>query len=296
MPGDRAGALVLAAGQATVTAPVILRSVVGLGATSFVGTLYGGNGDQPDAGQGAFYEMALPSAEPALNASIVLSGSAQNPFTAELIDPEGEAVSTASNTLETLSESGKVVITPTVGAQLHALDPEPGIWTIGIDFYGPESGTALAVSYTVSTNENGSTGECARPPRSFRTLLPAGQPSHADVSITNTGVAPAGYFADKEGSTLPKHLISCPWAGRPSAPPRYLRSHVPRTSDTTAITTTASAKVPIIDETLFGIDGDPDIFGAVVGRVATASLVPANPIQLTAMVTEPRAASCKCRG
>ena len=286
VPGDSAGALILAAGQATVTVPVILRSVVGRGATSFVGTLYGGNGDQPDAGQGAFYKIALPSVEPALNTSIVLSGSAQNPFTAELIDPEGEAVSTASNTLETVSESGKDVITPLVGAQLHVLDPEPGIWTIGIDFYGPESGNALAVSYTVEVNEAAVQASAPGLPDSSRTLLPAGQPTRVDVSIINTGVAPAVYFADgRLDSTETLSLLPLDGPARARLPDTFGVTYlVP--SDTTAITTTASAKVPIIDEMLFGIDGDPDILGAVVGQVATASLS-ANPVAHGLWFVEP---------
>ena len=114
-------------------------------------------------------------------------------------------------------------------------------------------------------------------PDLFRTLLPWDS-RPALMCRSPTRASPPGATLPMEGSTLPKHLISCPWAGRPerALPDTFGVTYlVP--SDTTAITTTASAKLPIIDETLFGIDGDPDIFGAVVGRVATVSLS-ANPV------------------
>ena len=87
----------------------------------------------------------MPSGLPELNAS-VSSGNSANTFVAELIDPvAGAAASTATNTL---AASGGT-LTPENGAQLHVLQPDPGLWTVAIDFYGQVSGTAIAQPFNI---------------------------------------------------------------------------------------------------------------------------------------------------
>ena len=93
-----------------------------------------------------YYEVYVPPGLPELNAS-VSSNSSANTFVADLIDPvTGQAASTATN--DFVGSGG--TMTPETGAQLHVLKPDPGLWTIAVDFYGQVSGTAISQPFNIT--------------------------------------------------------------------------------------------------------------------------------------------------
>ena len=169
-PGDQAGALIVhssAAGPAfaaVTSIPVALRSLVPAltPSVTFTGALTGGNGRESDTGQTAYCQFDMPPGRSALNAEIG-TGSARNTLFAELINPAGRAASVGISGLESATAAGKPELVPEEGTQLHVLDPDPGRWTLAVDFYNTVSGTAVSQPFTVSHQRHPGRGIRGRP-------------------------------------------------------------------------------------------------------------------------------------
>ena len=197
-PGDVAGSVVVSNDDdpgftGTTSIPVTLRSDVPDPdpTTTFSGTVTGGNGRNANAGQGADHEVDLPAGLPALDADIT-TPDAGDPMVAMLVDPTtGEAASTATNGL---LEAGTTV--PQAGAQLHVVDPAPGVWTLVIDFYDHVSGSALDAPFTVTMDTTPVPVDSSGLPDDPDTTLTAGQPTTVDLSVTNVGSTTEQYFTD----------------------------------------------------------------------------------------------------
>ncbi|MGA2929483.1 MAG: S8 family serine peptidase, partial [Solirubrobacteraceae bacterium] len=141
-PGDASGAIVLDSNTAPSfgqqsTIPVTLRSLIPNGSQSFTQTLTGGNGRDVNTGEAFYYQLAVSSGVPELNASLSLANNPNNPFTAWLVSPSGEAVAQAANELPS-SPPGTITNEP--GAQLHVLSPAAGTWTLIVAFFPQVSG------------------------------------------------------------------------------------------------------------------------------------------------------------
>ena len=94
---------------------------------------------------------------------MTLANNPNNPFTVFLVNPSGEAVGQGANELPSSTAPG---YTNELGAQVHALSPAPGKWTLIVAFVPQVSGTAISEPFTVSTSENAG---CPRPHRACRT-------------------------------------------------------------------------------------------------------------------------------
>ncbi len=277
-PGDVAGAIVLrsTASQpgfaAVTTIPVTLRSLAPTPAptTTFTGTLTGGNGRGVATGQTAYYQFDLPSGQPALNASVETGNSANTLFT-ELVDPAGEVASAANNGLLATSPSGFSELAPEVGAQLHVMNPMPGRWTLIVDFYNSVSGTAATQPFTVKMDVNPVTAGQSGLPTSASTMLAAGTPVTADVTVTNSGDVPEEYFVDARlaGPPVTVNLAAQTTSSLPlpnlfGAVPEFL---VPSLTTSLRATVTAPA-VNFFDLTY--PFGDPDLISST-GKTSTVS-------------------------
>jgi subtilisin family serine protease len=266
-PGDQSGSLVFTSYAhqpdfaATTTVPVTLRSLIPTPSpvTAFVGTLTGGNGRATNTGQTAYYQFQVPAGLAELNAS-VKSLSSANTFVAELIDPvTGEAASTAASALPGVSSTGETPV-PEAGAQLHVLGPDPGLWTVAIDFYGQVSGTALSQPFLLTLDQIPVQAPDSLPD-SASTVLKAGQAATAFVRVTNTGNTPEAYFVDarlNSATTLNLAPVttattSVPISGTPAV---YL---VP--THTTSVTATATAPAPVYFDFWWAF-GDPDLISS----------------------------------
>ena len=197
-PGDSAASLVFtgAGPLGTSTVPVTIRSLIPSGDESFGQTLTGGNGREVSVGQEFYYQLDVGADQPELNAAIELADNPNNPFTAFLVGPNGEAQAVAANALP--NGGANAGVTNELGAQLHVLDPAQGAWTLIVAFAPTVSGTTLSEPFTVSTNQSAvpvstSTGSV---PDSASTQLPPGKAVTLDVNVTNNGPAPAEYFLD----------------------------------------------------------------------------------------------------
>jgi hypothetical protein len=256
-PGDQAGSIVFTepgqlAFTKVTTVPVTLRSLVPTPSpsTTFTGTLTGGNGRSTNTGETEYYEVAIPAGLSVLNAD-VSTGNPNNTFLAELVDPTTQqSASTAVNT--------QIDVGPQDGAQLHVLDPNPGLWTLIIDFYNQVSGTAIAQPFSVTLDTTPATASASGLPDAAATMLAAGTPVTANVTVTNSGDAAEAYFLDgRLGQSATIDLVSSTPSTVPvpltGAPPEFL---VP--SHTTSITASASASTGIFFD-YSQVIGDPDL-------------------------------------
>jgi hypothetical protein len=261
-PGDSSGAIVLDASDgSTTTIPVILRSLVPTGSTTFSGVLTGGNGRQENLGQTNYYQLNLPAGEPELNASVRLADNPNNVFNAWLIDPAGEAEAFAANNELVTNASGLSAVN-TQSAQLHVLAPEAGTWTLVIAFAPQVSGVALSEPFSVSMSESTVPISASGLPDSAATQLAAGTPVTVPVTITNNGTSPDAYFIDPRLSASTQYDLA-PLDDPDTTVPDNVNLAIPFylvPSDTTSITglaaTTGTAPIQIDSSSPWG---DPDI-------------------------------------
>lgn len=278
-PGDEAAALVLTSKASepsfakVTTVPVTLRSLAPAPnpSTTFTGTVTGGNGRQQSDEQGAYYQVTIPSGLAALNAQITMPTSG-DPFVAELISPAtDQAAATAANSLTGIGASGGYTAEPQDGATVHVLHPVAGTWTLAIDFYGQENGTALSTPFTVKLTDTAAKASISGLPDSANTSLAAGTGTTAYIHVTNTGQVPEEYFVDSRLSQtatyqLPSQTdatVKVPILG---LPPEFI---VP--SHTTSITATATAAKPIYFD-YWSYYGDPDLGSTTNGTKASGTL------------------------
>ena len=289
-PGDAAGDIVLTEhsgpsfGQES-TVPVTLRSLIPNTPTSFQQTLTGGNGRSNSTGETFYYQFDVPAGRPELNASVTLADNPNNPFTMFLVNPNGQAVGQGANELPNGSAPG---YTNELGAQVHALDPAPGAWTLVVAYVPQVSGTAVSEPFTVSTSETAQPVSSGGLPDSTSDVLSGGKPETYQVRVTNTSSAPAAYFADPRlSSTTTLNLVSLNNATIPvplngsSELPAFL---VP--TDTTAIYPSAetSGSTPIQFDAQAPA-GDPDI-GSTIGSSVLGSFT-ADPVAPGAWTVAP---------
>jgi subtilisin family serine protease len=272
-PGDQSAELVLGSvsgGEAFGTSvPITARSLIPTGTTSFTGTLTGGNGRSTLTGQTAYYQITLPSGLPELNASVNLADNPENPFDALLVDPQGQVESLATNGTIADTAAGPAAV-PSLGAQMHVLDPMAGTWDVIIDFLGHVSGTALSEPYTVDVDETAVPSTSAGVPDSTGTTLAEGTPTQATVTVTNDGTAPESYFVDPRLDTT-STIALAPSSGSDvtDIPGSFGVNYVVPT-DTTKVTWAAASDVPILSEATY-FYGDPDLLGESQGSSAGGS-------------------------
>ncbi|HTT87630.1 MAG TPA: hypothetical protein VMF60_09700, partial [Acidimicrobiales bacterium] len=261
-PGDQSGSIVLSDGTGAravvTTVPVTLRATVPTPnpSTTFTGTLTGGNGRAPRTGQTAYYQVQVPAGLSALNAQVTVPD-VHDTFLAQLVDPTtGEAASSSSNSLYTAGSGGSLSATLETGAQLHVLDPDPGLWTLVVDFYNQVAGTAVSRPFTVTLDRTPVTAKSSLPDSAASTLA-AGTPVKATVTVANHGNVPEEYFVDARLDTTSAIDLVGTNATQPvpltGVPPSFL---VP--SHTTSITAGASASAPIFFD-FAATFGDPDL-------------------------------------
>jgi hypothetical protein len=274
-PGDAAGAIVLQSGGSTTTVPVILRSLIPAGSTSFSGLLTGGNGRAYFIGQSNYYKLDLPAGQPALNAAVTLADNPDNVFDAWLVDPAGQVEAFSANNQLVSTASGETAVN-TLSAQLHVVSPAAGTWTLIVTSAPQVSGVALSEPFTVNMDENAPQVTATGLPDSAATMLPAGTPVTVPVKVTNTGSSPEAVFIDPRLTSSTQYNLTPLGNPNTTVPfnaavnPAVPLFEVPSNSTSmTALAQTTGTQPIQFDST--SPTGDPDI-GSNQGQSVSATL------------------------
>ncbi len=278
-PGDASGAIVVRSSSAqggsttSTTVPVTLRSLIPAGNQTFSGTVTGGNGRAQISGQEFFYQLNVPAGRPELNATITVQDPG-NQFGAYLIDPQGEDVAYATNMVPgatSTSPPNQQVGAQLVGAQLHTLNPAPGLWRLAVVFAPVVSGNSLSSPFQVSVNQQAVPASGGGLPNAASTQLTAGQPKTYQVTVKNTGTAPETFFPDARLPGSVPFTLGAVSGATDNLPvndnlPVYL---VPTNSTQFQAQATTTGATPLLFESQF-VGGDPDL-ASTVGNPASLS-------------------------
>jgi len=263
--GDEGLKLHLGTGGATDgSIPIVLRAQVPVSSTggTFNGTLTGG-GNSFNAGQEFTYQFTVPSGQPSLNLGVRLTDSDYG-LEGFLIDPNGEPLDAQTTANDALADG------PTM--QFFHGTPASGLWTLVLLVAAPVDGAHLTEPFTGSISFTAPSVTSSGIPDSASTVLPAGQPVTATVTVTNTGNIAKDFFTDPRlNGKVPQELLGSDVNNVPlplslSAQPNWL---VP--TNTNAVVFAAQGTVPITMDVSWAF-GDPDLLGISAGDDAVAAL------------------------
>jgi subtilisin family serine protease len=263
--GDEALRLHLSASGATDgSIPVVLRTLVPLGVRggSFTGTLTGG-GASFNAGQEFTYQFRVPKGEPSLSAGIRLAD-ADHGLEGFLIDPNGEPLDAQTTANDNLARGAAM--------QFFQRTPAAGLWTLVLLVALPVDGVHLSASFTGSVAFPRPPVTSHGIPNSAGTVLPAGKPVTATITVTNTGSIAKDFFADPrlygkvQQELLGFSVNSVPLPLSPAAEPAW-----PVPTNTNQLLVAAQATVPIAMDVAW-TSGDPKFAGYSAGVSSIAIL------------------------
>lgn len=276
--GDTADSVTFAAAGATTTVPDLLRALLPLPGT-FSGTITGGNGRGGDPAQTFTYAFDVPAGAPGLNVSTTLARDENQVLQGVLLDPNGETRSIGTNLpIEQVLDPTNVPDHTDPSLSMSVADPQPGRWRFVLAPQNPVPGTALGLPFTGTVSLHSAVTATAHLPAT----LPAGKPTTATVTLTNTSPATVYVQADARTATVGQVKLGArllPGQGMPSTvtlpitgfnAPSYL---VP--PDTTALTATATStvanQVELASVGTSGAWGGLDAVGGA-GTTSTATL------------------------
>ena len=270
-PGDLSAAVQLdTAGHRRLAVPVTLRSLIptATGHATFTGTLTGGNGRI--VAQTVNYRFDVPAGVHDFGLGLTLTGNPDELVFGMLESPDGQLLSQQCN-VTGFDANGDPVFGNTI--QEFRRDPEAGRWTLVVFVFNPVAGTSTSQPFTGDLRFNVVDASATGLPASTATVLPAGKPVTATVTVRNTGTAPQSFFVDPRSSSLgARRLVAdAPETDVPVPGGQSLHYLVP--TETVALAASATATAPV-ELDLDAITDSPEVMAAAgAGRTATAAIV-----------------------
>jgi len=192
--GDTNQSVVVSSPYGTTTIPVTVRTLVPTdrhGGT-FNGVLTGGNGRAGAPAETNTYLFNVPYGQNDLDVSVALANDPYDEFIAELVNPSGQTVSYTSN-LSVNSTSTALAFGQS--ANLYAVNPVGGQWSLIVDWFNPVSGLELSEPFSGTIQFNQVNVSSNLPNGGF-SRIKTGTTQTFNVNVTNTGNAPEAYFVD----------------------------------------------------------------------------------------------------
>jgi Subtilase family len=280
-PGDASGSIVLTSNRGGVdnylgpesnSIPVTLRSLIDVATGGhFSGTLTGGNGRDPGEGQLEYYEFTVPGGVHSITANLHFRNDPTDPAGAYLVSPDGAALAVGQNSF--LRGSGtSAVLYATNGLTATTLNPQPGTWTVIVNFAGAVVGNEISEPFSGSVAFNDVDASATGLPDSASQQLTADKAVTVPVKYTNHTPAVQELFADgrlnaAQSTTLTvlsptSATVPLPMTGT-TYEPTWL---VP--TETSSISVSQSSTVPgMFDLGYNDDDSDPDLPSASPGSV-----------------------------
>ena len=263
--GDQALKLHLGTGSATDgSIPIVLRALVpvGAGGGSFKGTLTGG-GASRNAGPEFTYQFKVPPGKPSLNLSVRLPSPAYA-LEGFLMDPNGEPLDAQTTANDNLTRGTTM--------QFFRRSPAAGLWTLVLLVAQPGDGVHLSEPFTGSLSFAKAPVTSHGIPNSPSTVLSAGKPVTAKITVTNTGSIAKDFFADPRlNGKVPQELLGF---GANNVALPLSQGGAPLwavPADTNQLLVAAQGTVPITMDVSW-LSGDPDFGGYSVGESSVATL------------------------
>jgi hypothetical protein len=271
-PGDQSFSLRLTTGAADDgSIPILVRSLIPVDRNggSFSGELTGG-ANVFNAGQQLSYLFRVPPGEPSLDLAVALHDPNYD-VEGFLVDPFGEPLDVQS-TARFDSSDHFIGFGPTM--QFVRGSPTPGQWRVTLVVFGPIDGAHLSEPFTGQISFTPPQVSANGIPDSPATVLPAGHPATATISVTNTGTIVKDFFADARlDGRVPQLLLGADTNRVPlplslAAQPNWL---VPPGTNTFAVV--AQGTVPIVMD-VSAANGDPDRLGvSLPGNFSVAAVL-----------------------
>ena len=244
--------------------PIVVRALVPVTASggTFSGTLTGG-ADSFNAGQEFTYQFNMPAGQPSLNLGVRLPDPDYG-LEGFLIDPNGEPLDA-----QTTANDG---LAPGPTMQFFHGSPAPGRWTLVLLVALPVNGARLSEPFSGALSFTAPSVTSSGIPNSASTVLPAGQPVTATITVTNTGNISKDFFADPRLNGKVPQLLLGSGVNNVTLPlsltaqPNWL---VP--TNTNALTVGAQGTAPITMDVSWAF-GDPDFLGLSSGDNSIAAL------------------------
>jgi hypothetical protein len=274
--GDASLSVVISDRQEQTTVPVVVRTEVATDRDggSFSGVLTGGNGRANWPAQENDYVFNVPPGIRSIHAEVTLANDPNDLVTGYLIDPSGQNLGYSTNV--TLTSTG----TPesTLSVDLYHVNPQPGQWTLILQWNNPVSGLELSEPFagTIAFNQRDVTSNLPHAAH-----LTNGTTYSYNVTVYNTGQSPEAFFVDprlqseeslplaNQNSGLNPASMTLPLPPSINGGLPFPYYFVP--TQTSQLEENLTGSVPVdFDSSYF--PGDPDVEGIQSGDSASATI------------------------
>jgi hypothetical protein len=189
--GDSAQSVVLSSRREQTTVPVTIRTIIATGPRggTFSGVLTGGNGRGGSPAQSNTYIFDVPPGRADLDASVALANDPGDQVTGFLVAPDGQTLGYSTN-VTTDADRNPI---GTRFVSLYHARPQPGRWSLVLDWANPVSGLELREPFTGAI---GFSRADVRSDLPRSATLSGGQPYTFTVHVHNTGRSPEAFFVD----------------------------------------------------------------------------------------------------